>query len=60
MQFELIFFMTPAIMNGTHHAVNHVQADVEEFSWRFHRRFCDLFNRMLVTSVSYKPACRLQ
>jgi len=47
-------------INGTHHAVNHLQGYLEEFSWRFNRRFCDLFNRMLVASISYKPTYRLQ
>jgi hypothetical protein len=47
-------------INGTHHAVNHLQGYLEEFSWRFNRRFCDLFNRMLVTSIDYKPVYRLQ
>ena len=47
-------------INGTHHAVNHLQGYLEEFSWRFNRRFCDLFHRMLVTSISYKPTYRLQ
>ncbi len=43
-------------INGTHHAVNHLQGYLEEFSWRFNRRFCNLFHRMIVASVSYKPA----
>lgn len=47
-------------INGTHHAVNHLQGYLEEFSWRFNRRFCDLFNRMIVTSINYKPSYRLQ
>jgi ISXO2-like transposase domain/Transposase zinc-ribbon domain len=47
-------------INGTHHAVNHLQGYLEEFSWRFNRRFCSLFDRMLVASISYKPAYRLQ
>lgn len=47
-------------INGTHHAVNHLQGYLEEFSWRFNRRYCDLFNRMLVASINYKPAYRLQ
>ena len=47
-------------INGTHHSVNYLQGYLEEFSWRFNRRFCDLFNRMIVASVSYKPVYRLQ
>jgi len=47
-------------INGTHHAVNHLQGYLEEFSWRFNRRFCDLFKRMMVASINYKPAYRLQ
>ena len=47
-------------INGTHHSVNHLQGYLEEFAWRFNRRFCNLFNRMLVTSINYKPAYRLQ
>jgi len=43
-------------INGTHHAVNNLQGYLEEFSWRFNRRFCNLFHRMIVASVSYKPA----
>lgn len=47
-------------INGTHHAVNHLQGYLEEFAWRFNRRFCNLFGRMLVTAISYKPTYRLQ
>lgn len=47
-------------INGTHHAVNYLQGYLEEFSWRFNRRFCDLFQRILVASISYKPTYRLQ
>lgn len=46
-------------INGTHHAVNYLQGYLEEFSWRFNRRFCNLFERMIVTSISYKPTYRL-
>jgi hypothetical protein len=47
-------------INGTHHAVNHLQGYLEEFSWRFNRRFCDPFHRMPVTSISYNPSYRFQ
>jgi hypothetical protein len=47
-------------INGTHHAVNYLQGYLEEFSWRFNRRFCDLFQRILVASITYKPTYRLQ
>lgn len=47
-------------INGTHHAVNHLQGYLEEFSWRFNRRFCNLFHRMIIASVNYKPNYRLQ
>lgn len=43
-------------IQGTHHSVNHLQGYLEEFSWRFNRRFCNLFHRMIVASVNYKPA----
>lgn len=39
-------------INGTHHSVNHLQGYLEEFSWRFNRRFCNLFQRMIVASVT--------
>jgi hypothetical protein len=40
---------------GTHHAVQNLQGYLKEFTWRFNRRFCNLFDRMLITAVSYKP-----
>lgn len=44
---------------GTHHSVTHLQNYLEEFSWRFNRRFCNLFERMLVSALNYRPTCRL-
>lgn len=43
-------------INGTHHSVNRLQAYLEEFTWRFNRRFGDLFQRMIISSIHYKPA----
>lgn len=42
-------------IGGTHHAVNHLQGFLDEFAWRFNRRFCDLFDRMILSSLTYKP-----
>jgi transposase-like protein len=41
---------------GTHHSVQHLQNYLEEFSWRFNRRFGNLFDRMLVSALNYRPA----
>lgn len=43
-------------IGGTHHAVRHLQGYLEEFSWRFNRRFGNLFQRMLVSATQFKPA----
>lgn len=43
-------------LNGTHHSVRYLQGYLEEFTWRFNRRFCNLFNRMLVSATQFKPA----
>ena len=42
-------------INGTHHAVNYLQGYLDEFAWRFNRRFCNLFQRLIVSSLNYKP-----
>jgi transposase-like protein len=41
---------------GTHHSVKYLQSYLDEFSWRFNRRFCNLFERLLNTGLSRKPA----
>lgn len=41
---------------GTHHAVKRLPAYLAEFAWRFNRRFCNLFDRMIVSAIQYKPA----
>jgi hypothetical protein len=41
---------------GTHHSVTHLQNYLDEFTWRFNRRFCNLFERMLVSALNYRPA----
>lgn len=43
-------------LGGTHHSVKHLQGYLEEFSWRFNRRFGNLFDRMLVSATHFKPA----
>jgi len=43
-------------IGGTHHAVKHLQGYLEEFSWRFNRRFGNLFQRMIISATSFKPA----
>jgi len=40
---------------GTHHSVKNIPAYLNEFSWRFNRRFCNLFERVLVSAISYQP-----
>lgn len=40
---------------GTHHSVKNVSAYLNEFSWRFNRRFHNLFERMIISSISYQP-----
>jgi hypothetical protein len=40
---------------GTHHSVQYLQNYLEEFSWRFNRRFGNLFDRMLISALNYKP-----
>jgi transposase-like protein len=44
---------------GTHHSVKHLSAYLAEFAWRFNRRFCNLFDRMLVSAIDYKPLYNL-
>ena len=47
-------------IDGTHHSVNRLQGYLDEFTWRFNRRFCNLFHRMIVASVNYRPTCLCQ
>lgn len=44
---------------GTHHAVKYLQHYLDEFSWRFNRRFGNLFDRMLVSALAYRPTYSL-
>jgi hypothetical protein len=44
---------------GTHHSVQYLQNYLEEFSWRFNRRFSNLFNRMIISALNYRPAYSL-
>jgi transposase-like protein len=41
---------------GTHHSVRHLQRYLAEFAWRFNRRFTNLFERLLISSLACKPA----
>ena len=42
-------------VSGTHHAVKNTQAYLNEFAWRFNRRFCNLFERLIVSALHYQP-----
>jgi transposase-like protein len=44
---------------GTHHSVQYLQNYLEEFAWRFNRRFGNLFNRMIISALNYKPVYSL-
>lgn len=36
---------------GTHHSVEYLQSYLDEFAWRFNRRFTNLFDRLLFTTL---------
>ncbi len=43
-------------INGTHHSVKYLQTYLNEFAWRFNRRFSELFDSLLNTGIHWKPA----
>lgn len=40
---------------GTHHSVKDIQSYLAEYSWRFNRRHCNLFERLMNTALWFNP-----